>query len=374
VTDEESAFKTVAELGYPVVVRPSYVIGGRAMQVVYSDEELRKYLREAVSLTREHPVLIDKYIQGKEVEVDAIGDGENILIPGIMEHIERTGVHSGDSMTVYPPHTLEQRTIDTIIDYTERISKALHVIGLVNIQYAFDGKNVYVIEVNPRASRTVPILSKVTGVPMIKLAVSAMLGKKLKDFEYGTGLYKHVGKYAVKVPVFSGAKLTDVDVTLGPEMKSTGEVLGIDHELDKAIYKGFLAANIRIPVEGGAYFALRDTERTEHTLNVVKMYQTQGYKMYCSEWTYDYFIENGIDAVKLNFEDAKDMIGAEINLFINVPSIANRPEREDFILRRKAIERGLPVLTCMDTAEAFMTAVKLKKVGTKLDYCVLNSR
>ncbi|WP_312095113.1 carbamoyl-phosphate synthase large subunit, partial [Aminipila sp.] len=374
VTDEESAFKTVAELGYPVVVRPSYVIGGRAMQVVYSDEELRKYFREAVSLTREHPVLIDKYIQGKEVEVDAIGDGENILIPGIMEHIERTGVHSGDSMTVYPPHTLEQSTIDTIIDYTERISKALHVIGLVNIQYAFDGKNVYVIEVNPRASRTVPILSKVTGVPMIKLAVSAMLGKKLKDFEYGTGLYKHVGKYAVKVPVFSGAKLTDVDVTLGPEMKSTGEVLGIDHELDKAIYKGFLAANIRIPVEGGAYFALRDTERTEHTLNVVKMYQTQGYKMYCSEWTYDYFIENGIDAVKLNFEDAKDMIGEEINLFINVPSIANRPEREDFILRRKAIERGLPVLTCMDTAEAFMTAVKLKKAETKLDYCVLNSR
>ncbi len=374
VTDEESAFKTVAELGYPVVVRPSYVIGGRAMQVVYSDEELRKYLREAVSLTTEHPVLIDKYIQGKEVEVDAIGDGENILIPGIMEHIERTGVHSGDSMTVYPPHTLEQSTIDTIIDYTERISKALHVIGLVNIQYAFDGKNIYVIEVNPRASRTVPILSKVTGVPMIKLAVSAMLGKKLKDFEYGTGLYKHVGKYAVKVPVFSGAKLTDVDVTLGPEMKSTGEVLGIDHELDKAIYKGFLAANIRIPVEGGAYFALRDTERTEHTLNVVKMYQTQGYKMYCSEWTYDYFIENGIDAVKLNFEDAKDMIGEEINLFINVPSIANRPEREDFILRRKAIERGLPVLTCMDTAEAFMTAVKLKKAETKLDYCVLNSR
>jgi len=374
VTDEESAFKTVAELGYPVVVRPSYVIGGRAMQEVYSDEEHRKYLREAVSLTREHPVLIDKYIQGKEVEVDAIGDGENILIPGIMEHIERTGVHSGDSMTVYPPHTLEQSTIDTIIDYTERISKALHVIGLVNIQYAFDGKNVYVIEVNPRASRTVPILSKVTGVPMIKLAVSAMLGKKLKDFEYGTGLYKHVGKYAVKVPVFSGAKLTDVDVTLGPEMKSTGEVLGIDHELDKAIYKGFLAANIRIPVEGGAYFALRDTERTEHTLNVVKMYQTQGYKMYCSEWTYDYFIENGIDAVKLNFEDAKDMIGEEINLFINVPSIANRPEREDFILRRKAIERGLPVLTCMDTAEAFMTAVKLKKAETKLDYCVLNSR
>jgi len=374
VTDEASAFKAVAELGYPVVVRPSYVIGGRAMQVVYSDEELQKYLREAVSLTTEHPVLIDKYILGKEVEVDAIGDGENILIPGIMEHIERTGVHSGDSMTVYPPHTLQKDTIDTIIDYTERIAKALNVIGLVNIQYAFDGKNVYVIEVNPRASRTVPILSKVTEVPMIKLAISTMLGKKLKDYEYGTGLYKHVGKYAVKVPVFSGAKLTDVDVTLGPEMKSTGEVLGIDNDLDKAIYKGILAANIKIPTQGGVYFALRDTERTQHTLDVVKMYRDQGYKMYCSEWTYDYFIENGIDAVSLNFEDAKSMIGEEITIFINVPSIANRPEREDFMLRRKAIERGLPVLTCMDTAEAFMTAVKLKKAGTKLDYCVLGSK
>ncbi len=374
VTDEASAFKAVAELGYPVVVRPSYVIGGRAMQVVYSDEELQKYLREAVSLTTEHPVLIDKYILGKEVEVDAIGDGENILIPGIMEHIERTGVHSGDSMTVYPPHTLQKDTIDTIIDYTERIAKALNVIGLVNIQYAFDGKNVYVIEVNPRASRTVPILSKVTEVPMIKLAISTMLGKKLKDYEYGTGLYKHVGKYAVKVPVFSGAKLTDVDVTLGPEMKSTGEVLGIDSDLDKAIYKGILAANIKIPTQGGVYFALRDTERTQHTLDVVKMYRDQGYKMYCSEWTYDYFIENGIDAVSLNFEDAKSMIGEEITIFINVPSIANRPEREDFMLRRKAIERGLPVLTCMDTAEAFMTAVKLKKAGTKLDYCVLGSK
>ncbi|QAT43344.1 carbamoyl-phosphate synthase (glutamine-hydrolyzing) large subunit [Aminipila luticellarii] len=371
VTEEHSAFKAVAELGYPVVVRPSYVIGGRAMQVVYSDEELQKYLREAVSLTSEHPVLIDKYIQGKEMEVDAICDGENILVPGIMEHIERTGVHSGDSMTVYPPHTLQEDTIHTILDYTERISKALKVLGLVNIQYAFDGKQVYVIEVNPRASRTVPILSKVTGVPMIRLAVSVMLGKKLTEFEYGTGLYKRAEKYAVKVPVFSGAKLTDVDVTLGPEMKSTGEVLGIDPDLQKAIYKGFLAANIKIPVQGGVYFALRDTERTAHTLEVVKMYRDQGYQMYCSEWTQDYFTENGIPAVQLSFEEAKKMIGEEIDIFINVPSIANRPEREDFMLRRKAIERGLPVLTCMDTAEAFMTAIKLKKAGTKLDYCAL---
>ncbi|MBN7774011.1 carbamoyl-phosphate synthase (glutamine-hydrolyzing) large subunit [Clostridium aminobutyricum] len=373
VTDEESAFKAVAELGYPVVVRPSYVIGGRAMQVVYSDEELQKYLKEAVSLTTEHPVLIDKYIQGKEVEVDAIGDGDEILIPGIMEHIERTGVHSGDSMTVYPPHTLEQSTIDTIIEYTKRISKALQVVGIVNIQYAFDGKEVYVIEVNPRASRTVPILSKVTGVPMIKLAISTMLGSKLENLGYGTGLYKRVGKYAVKVPVFSGAKLTDVDVALGPEMKSTGEVLGIDHDLEKAIYKGFLAANIRIPVKGGVYFALRDTERTPATLEVVKKYRDAGFHMYCSEWTYEYFAENGIQAEALKFEDAKKMIGEEISIFINVPSIANRPEKEDFMLRRKAIERGLPVLTCMDTADAFMIAIKLKMAQTHLDYCVLGT-
>ncbi|QIB70132.1 carbamoyl-phosphate synthase (glutamine-hydrolyzing) large subunit [Aminipila butyrica] len=371
VTDEDSAFKVVKQLSYPVVVRPSYVIGGRAMQVVYSDEELGKYLREAVSLTKEHPVLIDKYIQGKEMEVDAICDGEDILIPGIMEHIERTGVHSGDSMTVYPPHTLSQATIDTVLDYTERIAKALNVLGLVNIQYAFDGQKVYVIEVNPRASRTVPILSKVTGVPMIKLAISAMLGKKLNQFEYGTGLYKKSGKYAVKVPVFSGAKLTDVDVTLGPEMKSTGEVLGIDEELSKAIYKGFLAANIRIPIQGGVYFALRDTERTAYTLKVVKMYREQGYQLYCSPWTHSYFVENGIEAVPLEAEEAKGMIGQAIQIFINVPSVANRPEREDFMLRRKAIEHGLPVLTCMDTAEAFMTAVGLKAAGTQLDYCVL---
>lgn len=374
VTDEEGAFKAVAELGYPVVVRPSYVIGGRAMQVVYSDEELQKYLKEAVSLTTEHPVFIDKYIMGKEVEVDAIGDGDDILIPGIMEHIERTGVHSGDSMSVYPPHTLQQSTIDTIIEYTKKISKALQVVGIVNIQYAFDGQNVYVIEVNPRASRTVPILSKVTGVPMIKLAISTMLGGKLADLGYGTGLYNRVGKYAVKVPVFSGAKLTDVDVALGPEMKSTGEVLGIDHDLEKAIYKGFLAANIKIPVKGGVYFALRDTERTPATLEVVKKYRDAGFTMYCSEWTYEYFAENGIQAEALKFEDAKKMIGEEITIFINVPSIANRPEKEDFMLRRKAIERGLPVLTCMDTADAFMVAVKLKMAGTHLDYCVLGSK
>ena len=219
----DGAFEAVRKLGYPLVVRPSYVIGGRAMQVVYSDEELEKYLKEAVSLSTEHPVLIDQYIQGKEIEVDAIADGEDILIPGIMEHVERAGVHSGDSISVYPDFSIAKEVEDTLAVYTKKIAKALDVVGLVNIQYAWDGEKIYVIEVNPRASRTVPILSKVTGVPMVKLAVAAMLGQKLKDWEYGTGLYRRSSQYAVKVPVFSSAKLTDMDMALGPEMKSTGE-------------------------------------------------------------------------------------------------------------------------------------------------------
>ena len=259
VTSEEDAFAAVRKLGYPLVVRPSYVIGGRAMQVVYNDVELKRYLKEAVSLSTEHPVLIDQYIQGKEIEVDAIADGEDILIPGIMEHVERAGVHSGDSISVYPNYSLSEEVEKTLEDYTKRISKALNVVGLVNIQYAYDGKKIYVIEVNPRASRTVPILSKVTRVPMVKLAVAAMLGHKLRDSEYGTGLYKKTEEYAVKVPVFSSAKLTDMDIALGPEMKSTGEVLGIDKDLDKAIYKGFLGAGMSIPTNGNVFVTLKES-------------------------------------------------------------------------------------------------------------------
>ena len=368
VTTEEEAFTAVAKLKYPVMVRPSYVIGGRAMQVVYSDEELLKYLKEAVSLSEEHPVLVDKYIQGKEMEIDAIGDGEDILIPGIMEHVERTGVHSGDSISVYPPYSLPEKIKEKIIDYTMKISKALHIVGLVNIQYATDGEEVYVIEVNPRASRTVPILSKVTGVPMIELAVKAMLGAKLKDTEYGTGVYKEASKYAVKVPVFSGAKLINTDIALGPEMKSTGEALGIDSDLHKAFLKGFEGANIPVPQAGGVYVSVKDADKNEFTAEVIKKYSAAGFKIMASECTGEFLAGCGIDVKILAPEEAEKLAGKDINILINVANVGNRKGTEGLSLRRKAIEKGIAVLTCMDTAAVFLDVIKLKREGMQLEY------
>lgn len=379
VTTEKDAFDAVEKLGYPLVVRPSYVIGGRAMQVVYSDVELRRYLKEAVSLSTEHPVLIDQYIQGKEIEVDAIADGEDILIPGIMEHIERAGVHSGDSISVYPDYSLTREVEDRLLSYTKRIAKALDVVGLVNIQYAYDGEKIYVIEVNPRASRTVPILSKVTGVPMVKLAVSAMLGHKLRDSEYGTGLYRRSQKYAVKVPVFSSAKLTDMDIALGPEMKSTGEVLGIDENFDKAVYKGFLGAGMSIPVGGNVFVALRESEQNEFTAKVLEDYCDAGFTLYATDETIDFIRNSGMDVNAIDYETAQEWItnhdadsNEKISLVINVPTVANRKEIDSFPVRRKAIERGISVMTCMDTAWAMLKAIKLKQAGVQLDYELLD--
>ncbi|MDR3242494.1 MAG: ATP-grasp domain-containing protein, partial [Clostridiales Family XIII bacterium] len=371
VTDEAQAFAVVEKLGFPLVVRPSYVIGGRAMQVVYSNEEMWKYLKEAVSLSMEHPVIIDQYIEGKEIEVDAVSDGEDILIPGVMEHIERTGVHSGDSISVYPPHTISGEVAGLLAEYTERISKSLNIVGIVNIQYAYDGEKLFVIEVNPRASRTAPILSKVTGVPMVKLAVSTMLGNKLRDSAYGTGLYRNMNFYAVKTPVFSGAKLTDVDIALGPEMKSTGEALGLDSDLRTAIYKGFLAAGVNIPVRGGFYVALSPPEWTAATAATLKKYAAEGFRLYSSNGTSPFLAENGIDAAVLGFDETLRLIGDEINGIINVPEIANVKGGNSFDIRRKAVERGLPLLTCMDTAEAFLDAVRMKKENIPLRYRTL---
>ena len=373
VTTKEAAEQAVKKLGYPLVVRPSYVIGGRAMQVVYSDIELLEYLNEAVALSDEYPVLIDKYIEGTELEVDAISDGEDILIPGIMEHVERTGVHSGDSISVYPPHTVQKHVSDTLIDYTNRITRALKVCGLVNIQYAWDGKEVYVIEINPRASRTVPILSKVTGVPMVRLAVAAMLGQKLRDCEFGTGLMPDTKMTAVKVPVFSGAKLTDVDFALGPEMKSTGEVLGIDEDFEKAIYKGFLASRVQIPDGGGLYVRLRDADKNEASEKIVRAYMEEGFDVYSYSGTLKYLRSLGIQAKEADAETALRLIaGGEIKAAIAVPNVANRPETDSFEVRRYAIERNLPVLTCVDTAKAFLIALRLKKTGAKPVYRTLD--
>ncbi|MCQ2545642.1 MAG: carbamoyl-phosphate synthase large subunit [Clostridia bacterium] len=378
VTTEEEAFRAVKKLGYPVVVRPSYVIGGRAMQVVYTDEELLKYMREAVSLSKEHPVLVDQYIKGKEIEVDAIADGDDILIPGIMEHIERAGVHSGDSISVYPNMSLPKSVESTLAVYTRRIAKALNVVGLVNIQYAFDGNKIYVIEVNPRASRTVPILSKVTGVPMVKLAVAAMLGKKLKDMGYGTGMYQKSSMYSVKVPVFSSAKLTDMDIALGPEMKSTGEVLGLDKDLDKAIYKGFLAAGMNIPTEGNIFVTLRDSELTEYTAEILKEYIDAGFEIYVSPDNLDFVKKNDVNARVMTYDTAIKWIknrdensSEKLAIVMNVPEIANSKKNDSFPVRRASVERGISTLTCMDTAKAFLKAIKLKQDDVKLEYRAL---
>ena len=379
VTNQEEAFEAVRKLGYPLVVRPSYVIGGRAMQVVYNDVELKRYLKEAVSLSTEHPVLIDQYIQGKEIEVDAIADGEDILIPGIMEHVERAGVHSGDSISVYPNYSLSEEVENTLLDYTRRISKALEVVGLVNIQYAYDGKKIYVIEVNPRASRTVPILSKVTRVPMVKLAVAAMLGHKLKDSGYGTGLYRKTEEYAVKVPVFSSAKLTDMDIALGPEMKSTGEVLGIDKDLDKALYKGFLGAGMAIPTEGNVFVTLRESEQNNYTAEILEDYAEAGFKLYATDDTIDFMKAHDIDVELMDYDTAQKWImnhesdsDEKLSLVINMPVVANRKENDSFPVRRKAIERGISVMTCMDTAKVFLKAIKLKQRNVRLDYNTLD--
>lgn len=372
VTSVEEAYDAVESLGYPVVVRPSYVIGGRAMEVVYDKSALTKYMAEAVQISSEHPILIDRYIKGTEIEVDAISDGENILIPGIMEHIERTGVHSGDSITVYPYINLCEDTVKTLVQYTKEIAKGLKIIGLLNIQYVFDGSSIYVIEVNPRASRTVPILSKVTGVPMVKIAIETMLGKKLVDLDYGIGLLEKKEFFAVKVPVFSGEKLVDADIYLGPEMKSTGEVLGIDRTLSKALYKGFSASGVEIITEGNIYVSLKDVDKKEG-LEIVKNYIELGFKIYASEKTGNYLMANNIDCVVVDIKDALDLISkGKINMVINTPTKGNNTDSSGFKLRRKAAEYKVPVFTCIDTFKAFLTAIQVRKNNSNIEYNTIN--
>lgn len=373
VANLKDALNVANNLKYPVIVRPSYVIGGRAMQVVYKDNALENYMNEAVSLSSEYPVLIDKYVRGIEIEVDAISDGENILIPGIMEHAEKTGVHSGDSITVYPTINLDDETIDIIVDYTKKIAKKLKIIGLVNIQYVFDGKDIYVIEVNPRSSRTVPILSKVTSVPMVNIAVEVMLGKNLKDLHYGTGLMENKNLYAVKIPVFSSEKLPNVDVYLGPEMKSTGEVLGVDKELDKAIYKGFSAVNLNIPINGGAYVSLKDIDK-EEGFDAIKDYYDLGFNIYASEGTNEFLNEKGICSKEIDLDELNNLISnGNISIVINTPTNGNDIETEGFKLRRKATERRIPIFTCIDTAKLFLKAINIKKNNEKIDYIPLQN-
>ncbi|MCY6484438.1 carbamoyl-phosphate synthase (glutamine-hydrolyzing) large subunit [Clostridium aestuarii] len=368
----EEAYEVVEKLGYPVIVRPSYVIGGRAMEVIYDKIALEKYMKEAISLSNEHTILIDKYVRGTEIEVDAIADGEDILIPGIMEHIERTGVHSGDSITVYPYVTLTDDTVNKLVETTKKIAKALETVGLVNIQYVFDGKELYVIEVNPRASRTVPILSKVTGIPMVNIAVQTMLGNKLKDMNYGTGLNKKSKLHAVKVPVFSNEKLADVDTYLGPEMKSTGEVLGVDYDLNKAIYKGFVAAGMDIRTTGSVYVSLKDVDKVEG-IDIIKQYYDLGFKIYASKGTGKVLKESDIECDILENDELFKFINEEkINLIINTPTKGNNPISLGFKIRRKAAEFKIPVFTCIDTAKIFLKTIRLVRDNENIEYRSLN--
>jgi len=356
--------ESIEKLGYPVMIRPSYVIGGRAMQIIHTPRMLRHYLENNREHLQSGGLLIDKYIQGKEVEVDAVCDGEHILIPGIMEHIERTGVHSGDSISVYPAAFLAHDVVETLVDYTGRIGRALDIRGIFNIQYVYDGREVRVIEVNPRASRTVPILSKLTGVPMVKLATRVMLGETLPDLGYGTGLYKKAQLFGVKIPIFSNEKLIDVDIAVGPEMRSTGEVLGVDADLDAAIYKAFEAAGANIVSGGNLFVALDDTNK-EEGVQLVREYCRRNFHIYSGGQTAEHLRAQGIPLQELTHSDLMQALeNGKIQLLLNTPTRGGDTGTFGFRLRRRASEYKVQAFTCLDTARFFLKAIDEKKHRT----------
>lgn len=354
----EQARAIANEIGYPVLVRPSYVLGGRAMEIVYDDESLDEYMSLAVDISEKHPILIDKYINGREIEVDGICDGEDVLIPGIMEHVERAGVHSGDSIAIYPPRDLPQQVKDTIVDYTVRLAKALKIIGLFNIQFVLDkdGK-VYVIEVNPRASRTVPIMSKITGIPMVNLATKLIMGGKLKSLGYKPGLAEESEFIAVKAPVFSFSKLTTVDTFLGPEMKSTGEVMGVAKDYNTALYKAFLATGMKIPAGGNVLLSVAERDRDE-CIEIAKKLLKLNFKISATEDSYEYLLEAGINATLVPDDRILDAIKSDkIELIINTPTKGKMTSKLGFLLRRTAMEYNVPCITSLDTTEALLQVI-----------------
>ncbi len=372
----EEALEAANELKYPVLVRPSYVLGGQGMEIAFSDKDVKEYMEIITRVKQEHPILIDKYMMGKEIEVDAICDGEDILIPGIMEHLERAGVHSGDSISVYPSLSISDKLKEKIVDYTRKLAKALHVIGLVNIQYVYYNHELYVIEVNPRSSRTVPYISKVTGIPMVNIATRIMMGRTLKDFKYGTGLYKESLYYAVKVPVFSFEKLHNVDTSLGPEMKSTGEVLGIAKSFPDALFKGIIGSGMKLPNRsGGILMTVRDTDKTE-LIPIAEEFEKLGYELYATGKTANLLNTQGVatNAVKKIEEGEPNILdliqSGKISMIINTPTRGRKPERDGFKIRRKAVEISIPCMTSLDTAKAVLDCIKLGKQESDLE--VLN--
>jgi carbamoyl-phosphate synthase large subunit len=363
-TSVAEAVEIASNIGYPVLVRPSYVLGGRAMEIVYFKEELLRYMENATRVNPKHPVLIDRYLIGKEIEVDAICDGETVVIPGIMEHIERAGVHSGDSIAVYPPQSLTEATKEKIIERTIKLAKGLNIVGLLNIQFVLHEDEVYVLEVNPRSSRTVPFLSKITGVPMANLATKAILGIKLADLGYETGYVKESKEVSVKVPVFSFAKLRDVDITLGPEMKSTGEVMGRDYTLEKALYKGLVASGMKIPTHGSVLFTIADKDKGE-ALELIRRFHRIGYHILATEGTAKQVQEENIPVTVVNKIGAQkphllDVIRqGQAQFVINTLTKGKQPLRDGFRIRRESVENGVVCLTSMDTAEALLRVLEL---------------
>jgi carbamoyl-phosphate synthase large subunit len=359
----EEALVIAGDIGYPVLVRPSYVLGGRAMEIVYYEEELLHYMKNAVKINPEHPVLIDRYLTGKEIEVDAICDGENVLIPGIMEHIERAGVHSGDSIAVYPPQTLSEDVKQTLVEYTEKMAKGLNIVGLLNIQYVLAGDKVYVLEVNPRSSRTIPFLSKITKVPMAKIATKAILGISLLEQGYLPGLIPEKEGVYVKVPVFSFAKLKSVDITLGPEMKSTGEVMGKDITLEKALYKGLVASGMNIQKFGTVLFTVADKDKQE-ALKLAKRFAANGYRLMATSGTAAVLQSEGLPVKVIGKigSEGKTLLDVihhgEAQFIINTLTKGKQPERDGFRIRREAVENGVPCLTSLDTADAILKVVE----------------
>ncbi|MFN7250910.1 MAG: carbamoyl-phosphate synthase large subunit [Anaerobacillus sp.] len=363
-TSVAEAVEIASKIGYPVLVRPSYVLGGRAMEIVYFEEELLRYMENAARVNPKHPVLIDRYLIGKEIEVDAICDGETVVIPGIMEHIERAGVHSGDSIAVYPPQSLTEATKEKIIERTIKLARGLNIVGLLNIQFVLHEDEVYVLEVNPRSSRTVPFLSKITGVPMANLATKAILGIKLNTLGYETGYVKESKEVSVKVPVFSFAKLRDVDITLGPEMKSTGEVMGRDYSLAKALYKGLVASGMKIPTHGSVLFTIADKDK-EEALELIRRFHRIGYHILATEGTAKQIQEENIPVTVVNKigDEKPNMLDVirqgHAQFVINTFSKGKQPARDGFRIRRESVENGVVCLTSMDTAEALLRVLEL---------------
>ena len=363
----QEAIDVAHKLGYPVLVRPSYVLGGAGMEIALNDGDIKKYMKIINKQYQEHPILIDKYLSGKEVEVDAVCDQQGILIPGIMEHIERAGVHSGDSISVYPPQKIKQEIKDIIVDYTERLAKALHVIGLINIQFIVYEDQVYVIEVNPRSSRTIPYISKVTDIPIVDVATKVIMGHSIEEQGYTYGLVPEKETIAVKMPVFSFEKIKGAEISLGPEMKSTGEVLGISKNFDEAIYKAFMGTGIQLPKKKNIICTIKDSSKEEF-LPIAKQYYMYGYDIYSTEGTYRYLIEHDVPAHLVNRIDAQKntlfdlMLTDTVDLVIDIPTRNNRL-KDGILIRRFAVEAGIPIYTSLDTAKALIDSLEKRKKG-----------